>query len=147
MIERVLKEIEQSPEPALPGCRRCGGALMMYEEPTCMICGWRDFTFEQPKTPPSKTLFDGARIHRARYNGDSPVLTGMVIDVETVKRAASRTGLLEYRPSCPYCESLMLRTETAKKDRDSGVTTRYICESKHRIGLVDRAHEVLTWID
>ena len=140
------------------GCDRCGGALVLLEEPTCRKCGWRDFSSEASNTDtPIRSLFGSARLFRVRYSGEHEALRGIVIDVRIIylgERGIGPPGRpyggharVEYQPNCPYCSpmaSMRKSGEVAKAARGKGIT-RYKCDSNHIIRLFDVKDDVITW--
>lgn len=144
---RDINEVVEPPglESEPEGCVRCGSAMVKFEEPTCPICGWRDFTYDPPNTLVPGSVIRSARRFRVRYSGEHEAMQGTVIDVEVCNRPTAHYTA-EYRPSCPFCGGEMARQEMGGREKKRYKDmNRYRCSIGHFIRLADQKQGVLTW--
>jgi len=126
-------------------CPRCGAknsTTHAYYEPTCMLCGWVDYT----EAPPKSDTNDPHRPNRGydvKYTGGKPALRSLKVQVSLLP---GRSGAY---PLCPWDKGRMLgrgREATENPDLYSRETW-YACESGHRILLKrDYQGEAVGWV-
>jgi hypothetical protein len=140
-------------------CPRCEGLVMQSydsESPTCVACGWTDYSYTAPRTS-RRGVTRHVASDRLRYvgTGETDVFlstnqrnrrwaAGDVVRdyvVTVVASSVPREGGLGERllvtPLCPFCEDAAPMAKQSYRERRSTLTiVPYICPSRHVIRLV-----------
>ena len=141
-------------------CPRCEGLVTqayVSEQPTCSVCGWADYKYNAPRLASKADGWKGARF-RLRYIGshetdympsrrgtDHSQIRDFVVTViaESVPRLNHQGERLLVRPLCPFCEdSAPMEKKSLRSQRLKQIEERFICPSKHMIGLVSKVNHV-----
>ena len=140
-------------------CPRCEGLVTQVyvsEQPTCSVCGWADYKYHAPRLSSKADAWGGASL-RLRYIGsnetdylpsrrgtDHSQIRDFVVTViaESVPRLNHQGERLLVRPLCPFCEDRApMEKKSMRSQRLKRSEERFICPSKHMIGLVSQTRE------
>ena len=140
-------------------CPRCEGLVTqayVSEQPTCAVCGWADYKYHAPRLSSKADAWGGASL-RLRYIGsnetdylpsrrgtDHSKIRNYVVTViaESVARLNHQGERLLVRPRCPFCLDAAPMEKQSLRDINRGrIEERFICPSKHMIGLVSQTRE------
>jgi len=126
-----------------PACPRCRGTVNTYlEYPTCITCGWEDYSKFQPAHPIPRPHFFRGDVVVLLYTGDSHVLQGQHINVGWEKQGNNTTWeqpKIIISPECPCCGGRMIRMRNN--------IMKYRCSQEHRVTFYDNEKKELTGWD
>ena len=141
-------------------CPRCEGLVTQAyasEQPHCINCGWADYTHNAPRLADKYGAWSGASL-RLRYIGsgetdllpsrrgvDHSQIRDFVVTVvaESVPRLNHQGERLLVRPLCPFCEDAApMEKKSMRSQRLKRTEERFVCPSKHMIGLISEASTV-----
>ena len=107
-------------------CWRCGGVLVMRDEPGCATCGWADYTVRSTSEYRPKTATE-----MLDYVGAAPAMAGVAV-VCALRVATSGREWLQ--PRCPWCNAWMVRDDVGGRRR----------KIQHRFWMCDQNHRIAT---
>ena len=118
-------------------CPRDGTRLRLAagEYPSCVHCGYEDYTYDPPKRKRRNALARG--VAQLRYIGFAAGLEGQTITVRLrghPKAAAAAVSV----PSCPWCNGDMKAVPKSGYGKNDGERTDK-CRKRHRILLYTSA--------
>ena len=114
--------------PAL--CPRDGSRLdgTRGEYPSCIHCGYEDYTYVPPRRTGPRTPRD---VRKLRYRGPHAAMTEIILEISLLVPGDRHVF---YRVSCPFCGSPLVEKETSYSRVDIRLT-RYKCPDGHVIHI------------
>ena len=119
-------------------CPRDGTRLRLQagEYPSCVHCGYEDYTYDPPKRKRRNAVV--GLVAQLRYIGFAAGLEGQTITVRLRRHPRAAAAAVTV-PSCPWCRQDMKAVPKSGYGKNDGERT-YRCPKKHRIILYSASH-------
>ena len=96
--------------------------------PTCLACGYEDYSFNPA---PPRAVGRAFRATRIRYGGPEKRLRERVVSLRVTATPAGKIRELR-EATCPFCDQPMRELQPTYSDRRRGAVP-FACDSNHRI--------------